>query len=100
MHYESHAWARGRDSCEVYVRLADGRPPSAGETVIVDTGECSAPLRIESSRWLDEQAGGVLVLTVLRDQEPTVNLLTKGMSIRRDFVSMKALSEDFERSQD
>lgn len=84
MFYVSHAWGWGRKSCEIFVRLHEGKRPSAGETMLVDLeGEpAPVPLTIAECRWLDETPGGVLVLGVLADQAGVVDKLTAGAAIR------------------
>lgn len=85
MFYLSHAWARGRKSCEIFVRLHDGKRPSAGETVLVQAeGEpLPMPLTVTESRWQDEDTRGVLVLAVSADQAAVVEKLTADASIWR-----------------
>lgn len=82
MHYMSHAWYDGRRGCEVYVGLAEGKPPGAGETLMVETFEGKLPLIIQGARWQDEQAGGVLVLNVAPDQAEVIDKLYMGVAVR------------------
>lgn len=82
LHYLSHAWHYDRRACEVYVSVGVGRPPCAGDTVLVETSPEPLPLRILEARWQDEQSGGILVLMVAADQKEVIDRLYLGLSIR------------------
>lgn len=82
LHYLSHAWHYNRRACEVYVTVGVGRPPHAGDTVLVEAGAELLPMKVLEARWQDEQPGGVLVLHVGGDEKPVIDQLFLGASIR------------------
>ena len=82
LHYLSHGWHYDRSACEVYATVGVGRPPHAGDTVLVEVAPEPLPVKVLAARWQDDQSGGVLVLHVAGDQQDVIDQLFLGVSIR------------------